>query len=51
MRLARTKAVTAAAALAVGLAACGDAGTESQGGAEVDVQQDTSFPEDSTMAG
>ena len=50
MRFARTKAVTAAAILVATLAACGDAGTTSGDGAEVDVQEETDFPAGSTMA-
>ena len=36
--------------LAAALAACGDAGDDDEGGADVDVSEDTDFPEGSTMA-
>src|SRR3712207_555230 len=39
MRTLKFKAVTAALVLAGGLAACGDAGSESNGGVDVDVQE------------
>ena len=49
MRLIRTKAVIATAGLALSLAACGNAGEETDS-VDVDVAQDASFPEGSRMA-
>lgn len=40
MRLSRTFSMVAGAALALSLAACGDAGSDSEGGADVDVAED-----------
>jgi len=54
MRLIRTKAVLAVAALGISMAACGDAGDAGDEGGteapEVDVEEDVSFADGSTMA-
>ncbi len=52
MRLSRTFAVATAVLLTGTLAACGDAGSEGSGdgGADVEVAEDTEFPAGSTMA-
>jgi len=50
MKYARTKALAAAAVLAVSLAACGDDSDSGGDSTDVDVADDTDFPEGSTMA-
>lgn len=52
MKFRTTSALATAVLLTGALAACGEAGSEgeTEGGAEVDVAEDTDFPEGSTMA-
>ncbi len=50
MRFTRATVLATAVLLAPALAACGDAGDEDEGGAEVTVADDTDFPAGSTMA-
>ncbi|MDF2967878.1 MAG: glutamate transporter substrate-binding protein [Nocardioidaceae bacterium] len=50
MRLSRTTRLAAAFLLAGTLASCGDAGSDETEGADVEVAEDTDFPQGSTMA-